>query len=315
MVIESPDFVEEPVLFGRDRSLVGSLCKPTDMSEGPRPFVVFLSSGIIHRAGPNRNYVRVARALARVGFPSLRFDLSGIGDSLLPKNVPGMSIQERTESDIDDAFDFLRARQAAKAFVLIGLCSGADNALRTMGRDERVVGSILLDLNVDRTLGFYIRHYVRRVARLDSWLNVLTGRHPGYRTLGQRLWERDKAASKAQVLSPAPSLSFDAVIPHDLMREHLEKVVARSGKLLCVFTAGLEGQYNYREQFLRLFPGLNFQGCLRLEYFADTDHTFSRVAPQGRLTRTIVEWLEESEFCLSADPSAEDVIKPVTEAG
>lgn len=290
-----PCYLEEPVLFGRNRSLVGSVCMPVGGPQDSRPFVLFLSSGIIHRAGPNRMYVRIARALASAGITSLRFDLSGIGDSVLPAGAPGMSTQQRAEVDIDDALGFMRERYEVERFVVVGLCSGADHGLRTMARGVDVVGAVLLDLNADRTFGFYVRYYSHRVLRLQAWLNILTGRHPIIRVLRGRIMRSQASGPAGLDGQDAPSLALDSWLPNHLMRDHLERVIAREGKLLCIFTAGLM-QYNYRNQFLELFPNLNFRDCLTLEYYADADHTFSSPSLQERLVKVIVDWLSETSF-------------------
>ena len=69
------------MVFGRSQHLVGVLSTPTVVSAAAPPGIVLVNSGIIHRIGANRVYVRLARALAVCGSASLRFDLSGIGDS------------------------------------------------------------------------------------------------------------------------------------------------------------------------------------------------------------------------------------------
>jgi alpha/beta superfamily hydrolase len=69
------------VLFGRTRSLVGIITDPPEAERDPqRPAIVCLNAGIIHRVGPHRLYVKMARTLAAMGFVVLRFDFSGIGD-------------------------------------------------------------------------------------------------------------------------------------------------------------------------------------------------------------------------------------------
>ena len=62
---------EEAVLFGTTQSLVGILSQPP-REEAPRglPAVILLNAGIVHRVGPNRLYVRMARELA-AGVPGL----------------------------------------------------------------------------------------------------------------------------------------------------------------------------------------------------------------------------------------------------
>lgn len=292
----SPPFFEQPVRFGRDESLIGILCSPDDDPDPDRPVVLFINAGIVHRMGPNRLYVRIARALAEEGFASLRFDLSGVGDSMRPAEAEPVSLVEGVVLDIQDALKHCRENHDARRFVLVGLCSGADNALRTMGRDPRVVGSVLLDLNAPRTRGFYLRRYARGVFRLEFWIQVLTGRHPLYRRFRQRLRFGATGRNEDGDAGSEPSEPmFDSSLPVDVMREQLERIISRRGQLLCVFTPGLDA-YNYRKQFLQVFPDLDFDDCLRLEYFADSDHTFSSRFLQDRLIGTIVEWMTETSF-------------------
>lgn len=293
---------ERAVLFGRERSLVGVSCRPVQ-SEGKRPVIIFLNSGIVHRVGGNRIYVTLARALAEGGFSSLRFDLAGVGDSLILPNSPFMTSQERSVVDIDSALEFAASHLDADRFIMVGLCSGADNALRTMGRNESVVGSILLDLNVYRTRGYYLRHYSRRLFRGGGWRNLLTGKHPLAQTLLHRVRE---PLSRSEGPSASPSTDTmlpDAVLPREMLRDHLERIVARDAKVFAVFTAGLEGQYNYERQFLDMFPDLDFGRSLRLEYFADSDHDFSRQDVQARLKDAVVEWVQTSDFPHPALPT------------
>ena len=73
---------EQAVLFGKTRSLAGVVTDPPKSTEDrKRPAIVLLNSGLVHKVGPNRLNVKLARMLATMGFPVLRFDLSGIGDS------------------------------------------------------------------------------------------------------------------------------------------------------------------------------------------------------------------------------------------
>lgn len=292
-------YVESPVLFGRDNNLVGVACAPA-ASRVPKPFVILLNAGIIHRCGPNRMNTRLARALAHIGVPSLRFDLSGVGDSVVPAHAAAMSIQERVRTDIDDAIAFARDQHGAERFIVGGLCSGADNALRTADRRDDVVGVVLLDLNVTRTRGYYLRHYARRLAHAEAWRNLFAGRNPTLAALWRRA--RGRPAPSTSTLDvpeggdAPPELEHDALVPHAEMRGMLERLVARDVALLCVFSGGIPKQYNYARQFLDLFPGLRFRDRLRLLYVADADHTFTGSALQERLRRHVIGWVSETEF-------------------
>lgn len=294
-------YTETPVVFGRDHSLVGTICRPAAATAG-KPFVVFLSAGIIHSPGPNRMNTRIARALAHVGVSSLRFDLSGVGDSIVPPTATAMPIQERVRIDIDDALAFAGAQCAAERFVVGGLCAGADNALRTAARRDDVVGAFLMDLNVTRTRGYWARHYARRFFRREGWVNLLTGQNPTIRA-----WlDRRRAASTTKSDSPSAAaacvapesvaLAHDAVVPHDEMREMLQRILARDGSLLCLFSGGIPSQYNYARQFLDLFPDIAFDGRLRLRYVPHADHTFTGSELQEQLRRCVVGWVSETAF-------------------
>lgn len=310
-------FAESPVVFGRDQSLIGITCRPYASADPTRPFVIFLNAGIIHRSGPGRMTVHLARALARAGVPSLRFDLTGVGDSVVPAGAAAMAIQDRVRIDIDDAMAFARTQCGASTFVLSGLCSGADNALRTAARCDAVVGLALLDLNVPPTRGYYRRYYARRLLRRETWANVITGRHPTVAALLRRAGLSPRAAvgsptpvAPSQADGPDPSLEHDAVVPPSVMREMLRGLVARDAQLLFVFSAGRETQYNYARQFLDLFPDIDFGDRLRTPYFADADHMFTGPDLQTRLCATVVQWFSATEFLRDAAPAPRAVPVP-----
>src|SRR5690606_1367498 len=107
------------------------------------PFVLILNAGIIHRAGPNRLHVTLARALSAAGFPVLRVDLSGLGDS--PPREDGAAPLDAALADIRDILDTLQATRGVQRVVLMGLCSGADHSVIYAASDPRVVGVALLD--------------------------------------------------------------------------------------------------------------------------------------------------------------------------
>ena len=75
--------IERPLYFGERSNLLGVLTAPAAPHPGS-PAVILLNAGLLHRVGPNRLHVDVARRLAEAGFTSLRFDMSGVGDSELP---------------------------------------------------------------------------------------------------------------------------------------------------------------------------------------------------------------------------------------
>ena len=84
---------EEAVIFGENHSLDGIITNPA--AAGPidsSPGVILLNSGLVHRVGPNRVYVKLARRLAGLGLTVLRFDYSGVGDS--PNRRDSIALEE-----------------------------------------------------------------------------------------------------------------------------------------------------------------------------------------------------------------------------
>src|SRR5262249_11448368 len=110
------------------------------------PPILLTSAGTVHRVGPHRFYVTLARRWARLGFRVLRVDLSGIGDS--PAGDDGIengTYPRDGYTDLGAAMDLLAERTGAARFVLAGLCSGGDFAFQMGMRDPRVESVLILN--------------------------------------------------------------------------------------------------------------------------------------------------------------------------
>lgn len=288
--------VERPVRFGRSRTLIGVWCRPPVPPVAGAPVVLFLNSGIIHRVGPNRLYVRAARSLAERGIASLRFDLGGIGDSTIPPEATG-SLQEMADRDIADALDLVAREYPGSPAVLLGLCSGADNALRTATRDARVAGCVLLDANAHIPRGFLFHHLRRRLGSRRTWGLLLSGRHPVYR----RLWSRSREAPAADLAGVGMSAFAPTVLPtHEARHRELADLVGRGCELLFVFSGGLEERYNHQTQLYRAYPLLRGSPRCQVVYRPTADHTFSDPGEQARLLALLLEWITGRSFPASA---------------
>ena len=143
----SPGYRERLVQFGADDHLIGTLTEPAGTSgevAGAVPCgVIFLNSGVIHRIGPHRVHVKLARAVAEDGLPSLRLDLTGLGDSGRTRATDGMLAQ--VSRDIRSAIDLLQAQTGVQRVVLAGICSGAEYGYQYAPDDDRVAGLVMVD--------------------------------------------------------------------------------------------------------------------------------------------------------------------------
>ena len=172
---------ETVIQFSRTASLVGILGAPAPFAGGERlPAVVMLNAGIIHRVGPNRLYVKIARELAAAGFRTFRFDFSGVGDS--EARSDGVPFESRSVEETQAAMDYLATARVLRCFVLLGLCSGANIAFRTARRDSRVAGIIGIN-------GTYLNDgdYRRMHQRLEDGVRL---RYCRGRLLDGRTWWR-----------------------------------------------------------------------------------------------------------------------------
>ena len=284
---------ERVLRFGPEQSLVGILTTPKGAAPD-RPHVVIVNAGIIHRVGPNRLYVDLARAVAALGFPVLRFDLTGLGDSDASKDA-GDSLAESALADVRAAFEHLMATRQATRFLVFGLCSGANYAALTAFREPNVDGVLLIDPTVARTRRSTMVHVVRRLRNLSTLRALVTLRHPIFhRRIGRASSTALSVAQAAEGQSGQQS-NFDAPdMSESAARQAMESLVARGVHLMLVFTGGVNHVYNYHGQLFDLLPGLDFRSQLRLLYMPDTDHTVSDKIGRVRVLTAVRSWLDES---------------------
>jgi exosortase A-associated hydrolase 1 len=155
--------------------LQGILAKPE------RPVatgVVVIVGGPQYRAGSHRQFVLLARALAAAGYPVLRFDYRGMGDS-----EGELRDFEAVSVDVAAAMDALCASvPTVQRVVLWGLCDGASAALLYCHetKDPRIGGLCLLNpwvrsqASLART---QVKHYyLQRLAQKEFWAKLLSGK-------------------------------------------------------------------------------------------------------------------------------------------
>lgn len=272
---------EQVLLMGPRKALVGIVTSAADGAD--RPAVVVLNSGIIHRVGANRMSVTLCRQLAAEGFNAVRFDLSGIGDS--EARDDGLALLDASLADIREALDTLQSARGFQRFVLVGLCSGADHAVVYAGGDPRVVGMVLLDPSIPRTPRYYLNHYARRATRLSSWMNIARGKHPLWQALGKSMGGGAEAGDEAQ------RTDLDSPEAKAFLGQAYGAARQRGNRFLAVFTAEREDRHNYREQLIDAFPEVHFGDHLQLEYYEDSDHTFTAEVNRERVLARILGWV------------------------
>jgi len=284
---------ERAVTFGSRRSLVGIV---TEATSAERPShdtaALLLNAGILHRVGPNRIYVQIARRLAHAGMPTMRFDFSGLGDSGVRHDK--MQFGQAAVSETVEAMDVLRDSYGVKRFLLIGLCSGADLAFRTAAIDDRVLGLGLIDFYYQPTLGYYLSLYRGKLLNGTSWRRLMGGRSSFLQSVRERL----ARLGQAKQINDARTVP-DKADTIDTFRA----LATRSTKVFFVYTAEGPAHYHYERSFRRRAKSLFDPADLRSEVIDQTDHVFTPLASQRRLVTSMQDWAEDVVNGTKASPS------------
>jgi len=271
---------EQAFRFGRAGHLVGVTGSASAAAPGGGIGVLVLNAGLVHRVGPFRLHVEMTRRLNACGYPTLRFDLSTLGDS--GASGESQSGAEQICADVADAMSLLAAESGCARFVLIGLCSGAVNAHRVALTDPRVAGAVFLDGYAYRTPGFYVRHYLPRLRRPSNIVRFLARR--------LRQPPRD--------FEPA----FDVVPPPlSQVRRELAEMLERGLRLLFVYSGGASSHFNHRRQFRECFGRrISRQSAVGLGFMEQADHTYMLTTDRLRLLDLVEHWLLQNFPALPA---------------
>ncbi|MBZ5536437.1 MAG: hypothetical protein LAO31_10815 [Acidobacteriia bacterium] len=276
---------ESAVLFGDHNNLVGVITDPGPAPPPQQPTaVLLLNAGFVHRVGPARIHTKMARRLAEAGFPVLRFDFSGIGDSEARKDA--LPYEVSTIHEAREAMDLMSAAKGVSRFVLVGICSGASNSLRIALSDPRVVGAVPIESYPFSTTGYIVSTYVRRFFRWRMWWNLLTGKlHPrkSLQSLAGMIFSKVKPGREET--TPAWQPPSPKEIIADL------RTLVRRGVRLCFINSGLgPAHYYYHSRLQREVEAFSHPGEVRVLSFDETDHTFTPLSQQELLIKTICDW-------------------------
>ena len=273
----TPSIREALESFGRHGSLAGILTLPMgEVATGLGTPVVLLGAGILHKVGPSRASVELARRLAAAGHPTLRFDLSGIGDS---PRVDEPSLSETAVQDIRDAISLVEARCDAPAGVaLVGFCSGADNALFVGAEDPRVDSVVLFDPTVHRTRGFERRRMIRRLLSPRSWWNVVSGRSLALRTRNRIGSDATRPPGYYGLLTPSPEETDRRVAA----------LVRRGARITYLLSQGCHGYCNAPTQVRESLPTGFSAERVTVLWEPQMDHILSTGTQRDRLAEVIL---------------------------
>ena len=281
--------------FGADGHLFGILTRPA--TDTGQPAIVMLNAGSIHRVGPHRLYVRLARELAEAGYPVLRIDHEGLGDSVLRgagrENHP---YPPSAIADVEAALGFLRDQHGYGRFHLMGLCSGAHTAFHAARQlaDAPIERAILINpwyfywsegMSLDTSVNHYenVAAYGKSVRDPARWKKLLRGQVDMARLLGVAFTHVAKVArGRWDDLKERVAPSSGTRLSRDL------RAIAGMGRRIDFYVSdGEPAPTILATEAKRAVRGATRAGLMTLRKIPGGDHTFSQGAPRDELIRRI----------------------------
>jgi alpha/beta superfamily hydrolase len=310
--------------FGPEGLLFGIVTRPSNSSGSGLPVVVLPNAGASHHVGPNRLYVTLARELAGLGIMSLRFDLAGLGESVLrqqgTENDPFPTTALR---DLTGALDFMASEYDARGFVVGGLCSAAHAAFRLAADlpHERLRAIVLVNPLTFRYVAgesvsawhqhSNVKTYGDSARSWSKWSMVLT----------RQIGLRGVLRAGARYLTSKAKVDWRAILemihPSALSEvgRDLSRILERR-LTLGLFVSASDPGYEILTAHARRATkkGLHTEQ-LRVEYISGADHTFSTLNSREDIVRKICKfvtsleatWATDSPLATKPPPTFRDV--------
>ncbi len=267
--------MERIVQFGADGFLSGVL-RNGAVAACPTG-LLFFNAGVVHRVGPHRLNVKLARAFNTI---SLRFDLSGQGES--PSASAGLGFEHQAIADLGAAVDVVKNEPGVDDVVAIGMCSGADHALRAAVEDSRISGLVLLDPYAYPNDAAAAADLLARASDPDRWS----------RKIRSLIARRDSGGAVLDEIQDEAGIDQGRPVPpKEEFAADLTTLVNRGVRILVIYSGLVRRCVSTPAHFFKTFAEYEFDEKINVETMPQADHTFSMIAAQETLIAHIDEWL------------------------
>jgi uncharacterized protein len=271
-----------PGLAGSD---VTSVVRTVEADTG----VVVIVGGPQYRAGSHRQFTLLARAVADAGYPVLRFDYRGMGDSTgVPRTF------DAVQHDIAAAIDLMQQQlPTVQRVILWGLCDGASAALLYLQAtsDPRISGVCIAnpwvrnEVSLART---HLKHYyLQRLRQPEFWRRALSGQLAENTAI--ELW-RNLRRSVGQSNRPGV-LDAERIAR---FQERMVEAASRFGGRLLLLISGNDltaKEFLDQAQTDGRWQSILLRDSTARVDFPGADHTFSAIDDAHLLHRTFLGWL------------------------
>ncbi len=263
--------------------------------------IVFLNAGIVNMAGPNRLYAKLSERLKHEGFPSFRFDFSGVGGN--KEESDEYTFEDYQVNETEFMLEEIKQQFGLRKFILLGLCSGGDVAFRMASNNNSLVlGTILINayllpredikqINEKAKRSLEKRLYKQKLFDLSQWPSLLRKNPTQLFHVLQRIF-RVKSEKKQHTSG-------------NIHRSQSLFPMAKTHPMLLIYSEGSVSYEVFKMKFAADYKKMVEHGANNpnMMYFANTDHNFATVISQLKLFDAVVTWL--NEITLVSQPQTE----------
>jgi pimeloyl-ACP methyl ester carboxylesterase len=300
-------------LGGQGVLLRGTFHKPqsnspeSDAGTHGRIGVVFLNSLSLPRASTGDSAVYWANEFAAAGYPSFRFDLPGLGDTIgeIPNELLNFINAGKYGAITSAKMKELVARFDLAGVVLVGHCAGAVSAIHAASACPEICkGLVLLDPY------FYLPQAVRPKLRrgLSEW-----ALHNRFGKILSNIYDRVRKARLLLRRNTPPQNANFALL-------NCWKQVASKGQPILLFkvpgrkSAGTKprvGEFDYLQHVLGI-AGSRSQ--IAVELIEGTDHSFANRAGRTAIREKTTMWLRSYlPLAQAEEPASQTVLSETDE--
>lgn len=329
--LDRENSIEEAVIIPAARPLFGIFQTPsnpeTKALSDRRPIVLLPNGGAVHQVGPNNLYLDLTQSIVNAGFSCFRFDLSGLGDSI----ISNMEEENTTYTpyaleDLATVIEYFKQKVEHSTFIVMGLCAGAYLSYQAAYRlpchehiESVMINPLTFYWKEGRTLSPLteienkeidnktFNYYQSAWKDFSKWQNFLMGRSKlsivgAIRMILDRIRKKIEVLQKqkkiknmaTQTLNTADSLygfghSSEENLPYDLQS------AIDSGKKLAFFFSRNDPGYG----ILKFHAGKKTKQLLKkkamtIEFIDQADHTFMAFDSRKVLVDKITGYLNRN---------------------
>ena len=284
---------EKPIVLEGAVPLIGMLRPASGAQE--TGVLMMVAGGPQYRIGGHRQLVLWARKFSSRGFPVLRFDFSGMGDSY------GEYVQfDNVEDDIKTAIDqFFKETPTLKQIVLWGECNACSASLFYAHKDPRIKGIVMLNPWVRTEQGqakAVVKHYyLDRLKQRSFWVKVFTLKFDfiGSMKSALKMVSLARGQNNAALDTDKNSAKIDVDRSKSLPDRMFDGLSRFKGRIMLVMS-GRDMVSKEFDDLLQAAPAWQAQlaACAMLRHDLQyADHTFSSGAWRDQVAEWGADWL------------------------